>query len=101
METEGTEVEFLQTGMKMEIPDFIDVPSSDTTGGSKTTQVTQESTPSYVQTSDNVTYQIIDGQVVKRTSITTSQPQVIQAAGQEHEEHDMEGQENESGGLGL
>lgn len=98
METEG-EVEFLQTtGMKMEIPDFIDVPSTD--AGPKTTTI-QENPPSYIQTSDNVTYQIIDGQVVKR-SVNTSQGQttVVQTQDTSQEHEGMEEQENESGELG-
>lgn len=97
METEG-EVEFLQTtGMKMEIPDFIDVPSSD--AGTKTTTI-QETQPSYIQTSDNVTYQIIDGQVVKRSVNTTGQATVVQTQESTHEHEGMDEQENESGELG-
>ncbi|XP_063706736.1 zinc finger and BTB domain-containing protein 44-like isoform X4 [Culicoides brevitarsis] len=91
METEG-EVEFLQTtGLKMEMPEFNDVPSG---ADAKTTQI-QESTPSYIQTSDNVTYQIIDGQVVKRTTggQTTT---VVQTQDVSQEQEGMDEQENES-----
>uniref|UniRef100_A0A336LIS6 CSON003309 protein n=1 Tax=Culicoides sonorensis TaxID=179676 RepID=A0A336LIS6_CULSO len=100
METEG-EVEFLQsTGMKMEIPDFIDVPSSD--AGSKTTTVQENPPPTYIQTSDNVTYQIIDGQVVKRTSVNTGgQATVVQTQESTQDQEIMEGQENESGELAM
>jgi len=83
-------VEFLQTGMKMEMPDFIDVPTSDR----KTTTVSTEPT-NYIQ--QDITYQIIDGRVVGK-NLTTSQQAQQQDSTQETAEH-MEAAENESGDL--
>lgn len=101
METEG-DVEYLHTtGMKMELPEFIDVPSSEAAGGQKTTTTVQENPPSYIQTSDNVTYQIIDGQVIKRSVNTAGQTTVVQTQEASQEQEAMEEQENESGEITM